>query len=67
MSFWHVRNYLLGLEVLVSRYKFLNYCLLQVGLIVAHLDLRKGIWTVINNDGSVKDNIVNLFGSRQQG
>jgi hypothetical protein len=57
---WHVHSHLLELEVSVSRSECLDYYLLQVGPIATHPDLEKGIWRVIDEDGSVKDSAVSL-------
>lgn len=47
--------------MLVSRLEFLDCYLLQVDPIVTHPDLEKGIWRVVDEDGSVKDSAVSLY------
>jgi hypothetical protein len=61
---WHIHYYLLWLEVSVLRFEFLDYCLLQVGSIVTHLDPKKGIKKVIGKDGSAQDIVVSVLGPR---
>lgn len=45
----------------ISKVDRIDFCVPQVGPIATHPDLEKGIWRVIDEDGSVKDSAVSLY------